>query len=168
MITCKIPPSESKASKRINIQSHAAPICRSSRPSDSSNFFRSKHCHDRSNSFHNKVPVQAKHPSVQPEMDQEPQQQQQQQQPEQQVEAKMGESSSSKTGGLVQGRPKRKRKLRLEVDWTLLLLPPSPKVQKKRKLLGKRKKFPRRDTKLEKQLQQPRRKKKNQDDGNDL
>lgn len=36
-------------------------------------------------------------------------------------------------GGLVQGRQKRVRKLRLEVDWTLLLFPPSPKARKKRR-----------------------------------
>lgn len=44
-----------------------------------------------------------------------------------------GGNGSPRTGGLVQGRQKRTRKLRMEVDWTLLLLPPSPKGARRRR-----------------------------------
>lgn len=44
-----------------------------------------------------------------------------------------GGNGSPGTGGLVQGRQKRTRKLRMEVDWTLLLLPPSPKGGRRRR-----------------------------------
>lgn len=56
--------------------------------------------------------------------------QQQQQQPQ---GKEMEGNGSPRTGGLVQGRQKRTRKLRMEVDWTLLLLPPSPKGARRKR-----------------------------------
>lgn len=110
---CSCRPSASKASRRINRSCHrwSAPnLLLPLSHSSSSSFFR----------HHQRNQVKREEPPLEVQ--------------EQQQQRKETEGNDSpRTGGLPQGgRTKRTRKLRMEVDWTLLLLPPSPKGKRKR------------------------------------